>query len=444
MAAKRVVLAEYFTAIDKTLLFVVCDNFDEPRIVEINVPLEEIRQFVDTHFDLREHGSRVHNLDLYEWQTRFGPFVDPILHWTEEGDIIWFVLHDVLHYLPFHALQVNGRYLIERNPICYTPSASVMSFCHAKRKGKREKALVVGDSRNDLLYAYEESLTVAKLFSTQPYVRGQATKALVKEMLEKKHEELDILHFSCHGQFDTKQALKSCIVLAPEENDNAEGKNNEQWNLTAEEIFSLSMNAELVTLSACETGVNKHKPGDELIGLTRALIYAGTPSVIVSLWAVDDLSTGLLMQHFYQLLQLSSTENNADLITKVEALQSAQMYVKNLTAQQVVNYCNQHLAELGRSENPERALGFQLGQAKAQISASDLASAIDTCRVAQNQLSASTSEWARKMASQVREMLDLLEFSAEESLEDPTINYKAKPFKHPYYWAPFILVGDWK
>ena len=83
------------------------------------------------------------------------------------------------------------------------------------------------------------------------------------------------------------------------------------WNLTAEEIFGLKMEVDLVTFSACETGVNEYRPGNELIGLTRALIYAGTPSVVVSLWAVDDLSTGLLMQHFYQQLKKPGKDNNA-------------------------------------------------------------------------------------------------------------------------------------
>lgn len=176
-----------------------------------------------------------------------------------------------------------------------------MKFCRAKRKGKREKALVIGDSHSNLLYAREEALAIASLFGTTPYLREQATKSLVMEQIERERDQLDILHFSCHGYFNSQQALKSGIILAPEANAVPTTDNGDKrWNLTAEDFFGLSMKAELVTLSACETGVNESRPGDELIGLTRALIYAGTPSVIVSLWAVNDLSTLLLMQHFYQ------------------------------------------------------------------------------------------------------------------------------------------------
>jgi CHAT domain-containing protein len=405
MPAKHVVLAEYFTTEDATLLFIVRENFTEPLVKEIKMPLSDIRQFVFDNLGTTESGTnKVQKLNFDDWQKHFGQFIEPLLPYVEEGDIIWFVPHDVLHYLPLHALQSEGHYLIERNPICYTPSASVMKFCHAKRKGRREKALVIGDSLSDLLFAHEEALTVAKLFTTTPYLQNQATKTLVKEKLEEERDQLDILHFSCHGYFDPQQSLKSGIRLAPELNSTSD-VHNEQWNLTAEEIFGLSMNADLVTLSACETGVNERKPGDELIGLTRALIYAGTPSVLVSLWAVNDLSTSLLMQHFYQKLQTTSQESDGQLMMKAEALQSAQKYIKNLTMQQVINYCKQRLLEIRQFEE---------------------------------------TEWSRKMAKAIQNRLDLWDFYLEEASDDPTVSAKTKPFESPYYWAPFILVGDWR
>lgn len=442
MPAKRVVLAEYFTTEDTTLLFIVREDFTEPVVKEIKIPLSDIRQFVTDNFGTTESGTmKVRDLNVDEWQKRFGQFVEPIVPYAEEGDIIWFVPHDVLHYLPLHSLQIEGRYLIERNPVCYTPSASVMKFCQAKRKGRREKALVLGDSRKDLLYAYEESLTVAQLFNTKPYLRDQATKRLVEEMLDKERNELDILHFSCHGYFRSDQALKSSIVLAPEENSNGNMQNEEKWNLTAEEIFSLSMHADLVTLSACETGVNERKPGDELIGLTRALIYAGTPSVIVSLWAVDDLSTGLLMEYFYKQLRNPTEEDGGQPVSKVEALQQAETYVKNLTARQVIDYCNQRLGELQSTGDTELALGFQLGRAYEETIAGDLQQALTDYSDIQNRLTALNTEWAEKFSAQVGTTLRLLKIKARRA---PPINYNAHPFESIYYWAPFILVGDWK
>ena len=442
MTAKRIVLAEYFTTEDTTLLFIVREDFTEPVVQEIKIPLSDIRRFVADNFGTTEGGTmKVRDLDIDEWQRHFGQFVEPIVPYAEEGDFIWLVPHDVLHYLPLHALQVEGRYLIERNPVCYTPSASVMKFCQAKRKGRRENALVIGDSRSDLLYAREESLTVAELFATKPYLESQATKALVKEKLEKERDQLDILHFSCHGYFRSDQALKSSVVLAPQQDGNAAGENEEKWNLTAEEIFNLSMNADLVTLSACETGVNERKPGDELIGLTRALIYAGTPSVIVSLWSVDDLSTGLLMEFFYKQLRKPAGANGDQQISKVEALQQAEMYVKNLTAREVINYCNKRLEELQSVEDTELALGFQLGRAYAETIAGDLQRALTDYSDIQNRLATLNTKWAERFTVQIGTTLRLLKIKVRRA---PAINDSAHPFESIYYWAPFILVGDWK
>lgn len=442
MKAQHVVLVEYFTTSDTTLLFITRQGFQVPQVEEVKTSREDIYQFILSN--LASSGgitSRKSRLHLEALQSRLSSLVEPILRWSDEGDIIWLVPHDLLHYMPLHALKVSGRYLIERNPVCYTPSSSMMQFCQKNRKGRRKYALVVGDSRNDLPNAREEALSITELFAAQLYLQRQATKTLIVETLARQYKDIDILHFSCHGYFNTNRPLKSGIMLAPKANSDMDQENDGQWNLTAEEIFSLKIEADLVTLSACETGINDRKPGDELIGLTRALIYAGTPSVVVSLWAVDDLSTSLLMQHFY--LQLQNPDEGQP-VSKCEALQSAQLYVKNLTAQQVVNYCNQRLAKLHRPEDEELRLSLLLELARAQITAADLAAAIEGYRNVQNRLDTLDSKWARRIIIQVRDTLDLLEFSAMESSSNLAVNYEIKPFELPYYWAPFILVGDWK
>ena len=98
----------------------------------------------------------------------FLPFVEPILKWAEPGDYLYLVPHDVLHYLPLHTLKVEGGYLIERNPVLYTPSASVLKYCQAKRKGRERKhILVLGDSdvgERPLTARMFEALEVADIF----------------------------------------------------------------------------------------------------------------------------------------------------------------------------------------------------------------------------------------------------------------------------------------
>ncbi len=415
MTTNRIVLAEYFTTDDVTLLFGVRTDWEEPEVVEIKQPLSEIRKYVTANFGVEEAKvgeeqpatsfEKVQSLDLDEWQSRFAPFVEPILKWAEPGDYVYLVPHDVLHYLPLHTLKVEGRYLIERNPVLYTPSASVLKYCQAKRKGRRENILVLGDSASErpLSNARSEALEVANIFGTRPYLGQDARKSLVKEKLEKERDDIDILHFACHGKFHSVQALKSGILMALESD--REEKTTEfeikldglpiSRYLTAEEFFGMEMRADLVTLSACESGVNDIRPGDELFGFMRALIYAGTPSVVMSLWQVADISTELFMVHFYQGLKSGDT--------KVEALQKAQLYVKDLTAAEAKAYFEGKVSKSTSAD--DKFHQKQIGEAVQSI---------------------------------YRKLLD-----AEEREGHPVgLDYHI--FNHPVYWAPFILVGDWK
>lgn len=442
MPSKRVVLAEYFTTEDTTLLFIVRADFEEPQVVEIKAPLDEIRQYVADHFGTTEAGSKVRDLDLDEWQVRFGSFVEPILSWTEEGDVVWLVPHDVLHYVPLHALKVDGRYLIERNPVCYTPSASVMKYCHAKRKGRRERALIMADSRNDLplLHAREQALAIQQLFEphVEVYFNGTATKTLLKKRLDAAKEDIDIIHLACHGRFDRYQALNSGIMLAPQNGDavvpeqtgepGVDQPEKRNPDLTAEEIFGIEMHADLVTLSACESGVNDRRPGDELIGLTRALIYAGTPSVVVSLWSVDEISTSIMMRTFYQTLKEDTN--------KAEALQKAQVDLMRMKIKDVITYCEQAKARMAGDEALKGRWLLNLDIANLQFQACDFSAALDMYTRLRQGLAPDSAE--------SRELKRAIERCRSALRRPKPVNYEALAYEHLYYWAPFVLVGDWK
>lgn len=397
---RRVVLAEYFMVEDRTLLFIVRADLDEPHVEEVMTPPAALREFVALNFGTTEDGgSAVRKLDVDAFQRHLAPFVEKIVDWAAEGDIVWLVPHDVLHYVPLHVVRVGGQYLIERNPVCYTPSASVMKYCHQNRRDRRERALVLGDSRNDLGYAREEARLVAELFGTTAYLGEEATKAVVTTALSERREQIDVLHFACHGEFDQTQALRSRILLAPVRGPDADATQSDtdstEADLTAEEIFGLEMRADLVTLSACETGVNDRKPGDELIGLTRALIYAGTPSVIVSLWQVDDLASQVLMERFYQELRAGRM--------KADALQQAQVDTMRMTAGEVLAYFQEKLDRVRDANDPQRLV--ELG------------------------------EYVRTVKRRI--------FAAEA--DDPSQHgLDWRFFRRPYDWAPFVLVGDWK
>lgn len=110
-------------------------------------------------------------------------------------------------------------------------------------------------------------------------LRGDATEAQVKKLIE----TVGLVHFATHGDLSESEPLSSAVLLVP--------GGGEDGRLEVREVFGLDLHARLVVLSACETGLGKLSRGDELVGLQRAFLYAGTPAVVTTLWKVDDLAT---------------------------------------------------------------------------------------------------------------------------------------------------------
>jgi len=186
-----------------------------------------------------------------------------------------------------------------------------MKFTTTKRRqGRGNRVLVIGNpdlgaSKPGLKYAELEAKEVKSLYSgSKILLRSDATKETVKS----ESARHDILHFAAHAELSEDDPLSSAILLAKDGKDDG--------RLTIKEIFEMDLNADLVVLSGCETGLGKLSRGDELVGLTRAFIYAGTPSVVASLWKVEDSSTAALMGSFYKNLKTMS---------KAGALRQAQL-----------------------------------------------------------------------------------------------------------------------
>ena len=232
--------------------------------------------------------------------------IDPVSEYLTEDALIYFVPYNIIHYLPLHALEFEGRPLIKKHPVVYLPNASLLTFCQNKGSGNLESCASLG------VVFEKEAEDAAKLFNSKAYSRSSISRDMVVQACTNK----DIIHFSCHGFFNDVDPLSSGIVL----DDKAISSPPDRREiLTAREIFDMRLNTELVTLSACQTGLNERSPGDELIGLTRAFLYAGAPSVVVSLWSVDAYSTHDLMLEFCKQLK-----NGAD---KATALQKAQIKI---------------------------------------------------------------------------------------------------------------------
>ncbi|QSJ19290.1 tetratricopeptide repeat protein [Nostoc sp. UHCC 0702] len=229
---------------------------------------------------------------------------------TDENQRVIFVPQRDLFLVPFPALQdKQGKYLIAKHTILTAPSIQVLDLTRLQRQKVKlagvTDALVLGNPTMpsvaakigekpekliSLPGAKREAQAIAPLLNTKILTGDEATKAAVKARIPKAR----IIHLATHGIFDDFQGLQSAIALAPTATDNG--------LLTAEDILQLKLNAELVVLSACNTGRGRIT-GDGVIGLSRSLITAGAPSVIVSLWSVNDNSTSFLMTEFYQNLQ---------------------------------------------------------------------------------------------------------------------------------------------
>ncbi len=359
-----VTLLEYFVASTRIWLWVI--EKDRQQFVWTSIARSELVSKVTELRDIIYQIGEKERFNAVSQELHKLLVQSALPHITGKELII--VPHDVLHYLPFQALQsADGRYLIEKYPIYYLSSASLLQFVKEKRRAGGEKVLAFGnpdldDPKMALQFAEIEAGEIKKLYP-------QSTVLLKKEATEEKAKSLspenDIVHFASHAELSEDDPLSSAILLAKSD--------KEDGRLEVREIFGMDLKASLVVLSACETGLGKLSSGDELVGLTRAFIYAGTPSVVASLWNVEDSSTAQLMASFYK---------NLKTMTKVEALRQAQL---NLIRGNV----NSDL--LAR-----RGIGGvgKLGETPI----------------------------------------------AERSVPGP----ESVSTSHPYFWAPFILVGDGK
>lgn len=221
--------------------------------------------------------------------------------------------HGALHYLPFTALSDGAGYLVDQYSLRLLPSASVLQFLKGRQAQQGGSLLAfgnpdLGDAQYDLKFAQDEVQAIAKTFpQAKVLVRQEATKGAFKSL----GPQFSYLHLATHGKFDPDAPLKSGLLLAKDA--------QEDGFLSLGDLYSLRLNADLVILSACETGLGKISNGDDVVGLTRGFLYAGSSSIVASLWEVDDRATSLLMTEFYANLKKGD---------KREALRQAQLTTK--------------------------------------------------------------------------------------------------------------------
>jgi CHAT domain-containing protein/tetratricopeptide (TPR) repeat protein len=222
---------------------------------------------------------------------------------------LYIVPHGALTYLPFSVLPwpANGRgdLLIDRYTVAYLPSAAAL-LREPPSPDTARSLLSVAPSRGGLRHTPEEARAVHALF--QPNARMLIGVDATESRFKQLAGHFRVLHLATHGYFNKASPLLSGLEL--------EADRKEDGILRVHEILDLPLNADLVTLSACDTALGSGyfadlPVGDEFVGLNRAFLAAGSTSVMATLWQVDDRASVSLMQHFYGGLSESGDDRDA-------------------------------------------------------------------------------------------------------------------------------------
>jgi CHAT domain-containing protein/tetratricopeptide (TPR) repeat protein len=267
---------------------------------------------------------------LKNWRELYRLLLEPVEGWlpAKPGSLLTIEPHGPLLMLPFAALEdKQGRYLLERFSLHYTPAVSVLQFTEIKKEDARKVAahyLLIADPSGtpkdpdedvlpSLPGARREVAAVARLLPAREVTLLEGSLAGEGQVWNLASQNT-VIHFATHGIIRDDQPFDSFLALGRSRTDP-----KEDGRLTAQKIYGLNLHADLVFLSACRSGQGR-VTGDGLVGLTRAFWYAGTPSVIASLWDVADEPTYQLVAQFYRLRLAGKDKSHALRLAQLSVL----------------------------------------------------------------------------------------------------------------------------
>lgn len=309
-------------------------------------------------------------------------------------DRLILIPHRFLHLFPLHALPISHERdfesgctdeidssitvslsksescLLDLFPggVSYAPSCQLLQQAKQRQRPNFSHLFAIANPTKDRYLLELQGANIRDKFKSNDFLaKDDANKNAI---LKAKLSFANCAHFGCHGKFEPDSPLESSLVFANKE------------RLTLLEIFNLDLNqCRLVTLSACETGLTESRTSDEYIGLPFGFLLAGSPSMVSTLWKVDELASTLLLIRFYENLETLST---------VTALNEAQQWLRNLTSE--------GLEALLKCLKPQIDRTFKLLSKK------------ETTRFIKAPL-------------------------------DGALNRKPFPFAEPHYWAGFTAIG---
>ena len=311
----KTILVEYFITHDKLFIFILTRSKQEKPIVldisskDLQNSISEYRNEIIKCTETIKNEQRLPDdlTDISRITQKLGKYlIEPIFGFLNKVEMIIFVPHSILHSIPLHSLPINGIPLGIIKPILYLPHASLLDLAKKSDNTSYPQCASFWADRNQAShYAIsDEAKIVAQIFDTKEH---EITKEKFRDYFTKNTKN-SIVHLACHGIFEPKDPLSSRIMLS-------------DGSIQAGDIYNMRLNCDLLTISACETGISKINPGDELMGLSRAILYAGARSTLLSLWEVESNATKELMVQVYK--NIKNGQNTA------VALQNAQKYIMN-------------------------------------------------------------------------------------------------------------------
>jgi CHAT domain-containing protein len=317
-------LIEYYLGdeLGVALAFILRSDEEHPQMVRLEGSLKVINELV----------RELRSPDSLKSQERFKEISNSLYHiiiaplqsLMPEGAGICIVPYGPLHNIPFSALYDGRKYLVERNPVVISPSATALRWWMKKNRRVTESSLIftatshihTADGTMDDLKIFEGLALkqIAPQFSkSKVIIPEEATKQRLLEELNLGRNFWDVVHIACHG-VSVDDGLNSRLLMPGDKTDRSK-------DLTALEIFTkVRTNASLVTLSACESGVALTSTGDEIAGLAQAFLFGGASSVLASLWTVRQDVGVAITGRFYELLKGDAKRRQS----KIKALQAAQ------------------------------------------------------------------------------------------------------------------------
>ncbi len=306
---KETALIEFFTLEDEIAVFILRSDRDAPRV--FSLPISRKRML---HRYLEPYNDEILNRipgrrNEHSWLDFGEELLTPLISELEGIKLVYIIPHGWLHLFPIHALTVQKKPFIVHMAVAYAPSAAVLSRAleRISPRSQIRSPLVVGYTPSEEAEEREiflgEAQEVASYFNTEPQINEKATLPQLKTRLE----NAELIHLSCHGYFNQRDALASSVLLADGE-------------YTARNWMSLQLQAEMVTLSACQTGFSEINLGDEIVGFSRALLYAGARSTLLTLWSVNARTTRRWMRDFYRM---AWSPDGQPFVDKARAFQQA-------------------------------------------------------------------------------------------------------------------------